>query len=70
MEENRQAILDALVAVLRLTRAGQFVISLKIVDDNQVEITEHDDVRYGRLINIGADSGTAMIIDIIEDLMW
>lgn len=75
MNENNQAILDALVGVLRLTRAGQFVVALELQDDGYVKITEYEGTEYdGRsfssLINIRGDSGAAMIIDVITDLMY
>lgn len=70
MQENRQEILDALLPALKLTRAGQFVESLTIVEKYWVKIAESaDGMRFTHCVNIGCDSGAAMILDIVRELM-
>lgn len=70
IEENRQEILDALLPALKLTRAGQFVESLTIEDKYWVKIAEYvDGIRHASCVNIGCDSGAAMILDIVRELM-
>ena len=70
IDENRQEILDALLPALKLTRAGQFVESLTIVEKYWVKIAENvDGIRHAHCVNIGCDSGAAMILDIVRELM-
>lgn len=73
MEKNKQAILDAFLPVLSMTRAGKYVTSLELTEQNGNEfviITWQLPVRgmaTGR-VNVTGDSGAAMIKDVIGRL--
>lgn len=74
MEENKQAILDALLPVLRMTRAGKYVTSLELTEQSgneYVMITwvfpPTRRIAKGR-VNVTGDSGAAMIKDVIGRL--
>lgn len=65
--ENKQAILDALLFALWKTRAGYDIVDLQLTADQRtVVITYHTEgVRTEtQLVNVDGDSGVAMIADI------
>lgn len=65
--ENKQAILDALLFAIWKTRAGRDIVDLQLTADQRtVVITYHTEgVRTEtQLVNVDGDSGTAMIADI------
>ena len=70
--ENKQAILDALLAAIRLTRAGEDVAHLEYVNEGpareEVMVFFGDNGYPGRVINVAMDSGFAMIRDVVNHM--
>ena len=68
-EENKKEIIKALLPVVQLTSNGANVIDLKYKHyDTDEEIVE---IRFShgvKKVNVRADSGTAMIIDVCRGL--
>ena len=67
--ENKQAILDALLFALWKTRAGRDIVDLQLTADQRtVVITYHTNgVRTEtQLVNVDGDSGVMMIADICK----
>lgn len=63
--EDRQLICDKLLEVLKETRGGSNVASLKYDDQKEIVTIEYDN-NYQQRVNVMADSGIAMIRDIIK----
>lgn len=84
MKEDKQKICDALLEVFKLTRERDNIVSIKYekessevidVDGRRIEVhSEFANVLYvsGLLqqINVTADSGMAMISDIIQQIRY
>ncbi len=69
MEENKQAILDALLPALKLTRAGTDIMGLHYDKDKErVTISYYGSCNDS--VNVSCDSGIAMIIDIAKAVMF
>lgn len=69
MEENKQAILDALLPALKLTRAGADITELRYYKENDRVIVVYDGGDCDN-VNVSLDSGIAMIIDISKAVMY
>lgn len=68
MEENKQAILDALLPALKLTRACADIKELRYHKENDRVIIVYDGDCND--VNVSLDSGVAMIIDIAKAVMY
>lgn len=69
MEENKQAILDALLPALKLTRAGADIMGLHYdKEKEQVTISYYGSCNDS--VNVNMDSGAAMIIDVAKAVMY
>lgn len=69
MRENKQAILDALKVTLNLTRAGDDITALNYDKDREeVQVHFNNSNFIARRINVAADSGIAMIRDVMKGL--
>lgn len=70
MKEDKQLICDVLLKTLQLTREGSELQSLdyfQINDDEMVRITYVN--QYARkVVNVTADSGVALIRDILKHI--
>lgn len=64
MSEDKQAILDALLPALNLTRDGRKITSLVIIGET-VFICFGD---YSMTVNASGDSGIAMIYDVVRKI--
>lgn len=69
MEENKQAILDALLPALQRTRAGAEITELRYHKENDRVMIIYDDGGCDN-VNVSLDSGVAMIIDIAKAVMY
>ena len=69
MRENKQAILDALKVTLNLTRAGDDITALNYDKEREeVQVHFNNSSFAARRINVAADSGIAMIRDVMRGL--
>ena len=69
MRENKQAILDALKVTLNLTRAGDDITALNYDKEREeVQVHFNNSSFAARRINVAADSGIAMIRDVMKGL--
>lgn len=67
--ENKQAILDALKVTLNLTRAGDDITALNYDKEREeVQVHFNNSSFAARRINVAADSGIAMIRDVMRGL--
>lgn len=67
MTEDKQAICDALLPALKLTRAGAKIEALRYSKEHEtVTIAYPDGITP---VNVDLDSGAAMILDIVKALM-
>lgn len=67
--ENKQAILDALKQALNLTRAGDDITALNYDKEREeVQVHFNNSNFAARRINVAADSGIAMIRDVMRGL--
>lgn len=68
MEEKKQEICNKLCDLLRVTRTGSDIISIIYSTDEYEDewVTVHWKGRYQQKICITADSGIALIHDILE----
>lgn len=67
MTEDKQAICDALLPALKLTRAGADIVSLEYSQEREtVTIAYPDGITP---VNVDLDSGAAMILDIVKALL-
>lgn len=64
MNENKQAILDALVECLRLTRDQQDLLNLQY--DEKREVVWITWENGNKSVNVAMDSGIAMIRDVLN----
>ena len=64
MNENKQAILDALVECLRLTRDQQDLLNLQY--DEKREVVWITWESGNKPVNVAMDSGIAMIRDVLN----
>lgn len=69
MEENKQAILDALLPALKLTRAGADIMGLRY-DKEKEKVTISYYGSCNDSVNVHLDSGIAMIMDIAKAVMY
>ena len=73
--EDKKKICNDLLPVIRQTRAGQFVTELYYVkyDSNEERVLITEKMKNGNElvteVNVTADSGAAMLMDIIKMLM-
>lgn len=67
MTENKEKIVMLLEALLKQTRAGADIKCLQL-NEEQDEITIIFDSGYRRKVNIEADSGIAIISDVLCSL--
>ena len=66
MTEDKQAICDALLPALKLTRAGADIVSLEYSQEREtVTIAYPDGITP---VNVDLDSGATMILDIVKAL--
>lgn len=71
MEEDKQAICDALYKALRLTRECSDLGTLDYVhraDGEEYVLTAREADKRGKVICVTADSGAAMIRDILRHI--
>lgn len=70
MAENKQAILDALLVALKLTREYEHVESLRYESEspNKQIVRVTSKTACERVINVTYDSGSAMVRDVIRQL--
>lgn len=64
MSEDKQAILDALLPALRLTRDGRKITNLALIGETVF-------ISYGKYsvtVNASGDSGIAMIYDVVRKI--
>lgn len=67
MTEDKQAICDALLQTLQLTRAGAEIEALRYSKEREtVTIAYPDGITP---VNVDLDSGAAMILDIVKALL-
>ena len=67
--ENKQAILDALKQALNLTRAGDDITAINYDKEREeVQVHFNNSNFIARRINVAADSGIAMIRDVMKGL--
>lgn len=67
MTEDKQAICDALLPALKLTRAGAEIEALRCSKEREtVTIAYPDGITP---VNVDLDSGASMILDIVKALM-
>ena len=69
MTEDKQAILNAFLPALQLTRAGKDVVMLIYDKDSEKVLLEYTD-GSNELVNVALDSGAAMIIDVAKAVMY
>lgn len=69
MKEDKQKICDSLLATIQLTRAGADIVDLMYLKTAYGEIV---DIAYKnggrRRVDVTADSGIAMVRDIIKEM--
>jgi hypothetical protein len=69
MEENKEEIVQKLFEVLRITRAGSNLTSMEYKEEGYDEyVVLTFDNGYSRMVNVSADSGKAMINDVLRYL--
>ena len=69
LREDKQAILDALKVTLNLTRAGDDITALNYDKEREeVQVHFNNSSFAARRINVAADSGIAMIRDVMKGL--
>ena len=69
LREDKQAILDALKVTLSLTRAGDDITALNYDKEREeVQVHFNNSSFAARRINVAADSGIAMIRDVMRGL--
>ena len=69
LREDKQAILDALKVTLNLTRAGDDITAINYDKDREeVQVHFNNSNFIARRINVAADSGIAMIRDVMKGL--
>ena len=69
MEENKQAILDALKVAINLTRAGDDVTKLEYDSEKELVNVHFRNEKYpARQINVAMDSGYAMLKDVMNHI--
>lgn len=70
MREDKQAICDALLLALKKTRRLYDLISLKYtkMDDDEIVVAEFQN-GYRKEICVNFDSGVAMIVDIVTEIL-
>lgn len=67
--ENKQHILKLLLICLQETRAGEDIIGLRLVSDGYKEYVQISySTGFGRMVNVTADSGIAMLRDILKEV--
>ena len=67
--EDKQAILNALLPALQLTRAGREATELIYDKGTEKVLIEYTD-GSNELVNVALDSGVAMIIDVCKAVMY
>lgn len=67
-EEDKQAICKALIPVLRMTRNLCDLVDLYYDPEDEV-VTATFATGYSKMANVACDSGTAMIRDIIQQIV-
>lgn len=68
LEEDKQLICDKLLDVFGLTRNLHDVIELKY-DREKETVTAYFESGCSKTVNVAADSGTAMVTDIIHQIV-
>ena len=68
MKENKQEICNALLKTLQLTRSLYDLVNLQFDPEKEVVIATFDN-GYTKTANVACDSGTAMIRDIIKQIV-
>ena len=68
MSENKQEILNLLVAVFKSTYGGDDVKELQY-DNAREEVTIVFQDGFKKLVNVSCDSGLAMILDVTRKVM-
>lgn len=63
--EDKQKILDRLLLAIRETRAGEDVVNLRYDPEKELVHVDFMSGNDGRIINVYADSGIAMIRDVL-----
>ena len=64
MSEDKQAILDALLPALRLTRDGRKITNIFLIGETVFICFG----KYSRTVNASGDSGIAMIYDVVRKI--
>lgn len=67
--EDKQAILNALLPALKLTRAGRDATELIYDKDTEKVLIEYAD-GSSQIVNVVLDSGAAMIIDVAKAVVY
>lgn len=68
MEEDKQKILDLLLPALQATRNLHDLIGLDYDEESETVIATFNN-GYQKRVNVAIDSGTAMICDVIRQIV-
>ena len=68
MTENKQMILNALLEAIQCTRAGDDVTALRFDSKTETVYVDFENNKAGRKINVAADSGIAMLRDVLNHI--
>ena len=66
--ENKQLICDLLLDAIRQTRAGDDVIALRFIGEEETVHVDFESGKDGRIINVACDGGWGMIKDIVNNI--
>lgn len=66
--ENKHEILDKLLLVLQATDNLHDVVKLEYLEENELVVATFDS-GYSKIANVALDSGTAMICDVIRQII-
>lgn len=66
--EQKQEILNALLAAIQLTRAGDDVTALRFDPKEEKVHVDFENGKDGRIINVAMDSGIAMLRDVLNNI--
>lgn len=71
MREDKKKVLKAVLPAIQMTRAGEDVEKLELVTEpyEGEHVTIHYIHGYVSYVNVTADSGAAMIIDVVRALL-
>ena len=66
--EDKQKVMDLLLAAIQSTRAGEDVTGLRFDPEKEIVYVDFTSCNRGRTINVAADSGWAMIKDVVNHI--